>query len=129
MARQQYQTGTPWEPRLGYSRAVRVGQVVHVSGTTATNDQGVIIAREDPYGQAVQTLKNIQAALQALGADLKHVVRTRVYVTNMDQWEEVARAHFEFFGTVRPTCSLLGVNALVVPEMLVEIEVEAIIAE
>ncbi len=119
-------SGTPWEPKVGYARAVQVGETIHISGTTGTDPSGKVLAPGDVYAQSVQTIRNIENALKRLGLGLEHVVRTRIFLTQIDRWEEAARAHAEFFGEIHPATSLIGVAGLVDPEMLVEIEAEAV---
>jgi enamine deaminase RidA (YjgF/YER057c/UK114 family) len=124
--RQHFSTGTPWEPIVGYSRALRVADNVYVSGTTATDKDGNVVGVGDPYAQTVQTLKNIEIALNELGVGLEHVVRTRIYVRDISQWEQIGKAHGEFFRGIRPVTSMIEVSRLINNDMLVEIEADAL---
>jgi enamine deaminase RidA (YjgF/YER057c/UK114 family) len=129
MSRENFSTGGAWEPLVGYSRAVKVGNAIHVSGTTATGEDGGIVGADDPRTQVLQTLKNVDAALSLAGATMADVVRTRLFVTDISRWEEYGRAHGEVFGEIRPANTMVEVSALIDPAMMVEIEVDAVVAE
>lgn len=127
MSKQLYNSGTKWEPIAGYSRAIKVGKTIYISGTTATNESGEIVGKNDPYKQTVQAIENIKKALTHFNANLSHIVRTRMFVTNIDYWESYGKAHGEFFKDIRPATSMIEIKGLIDPDMLIEIEAEAVI--
>lgn len=127
--RQTYSTNTPWEPVVGYSRAVRVGNQIFVTGTTATDENGEIVGRGDAYAQAMQALKNVESVLKRAGAEMRHVVRTRMFVTDISRWQEIGRAHNEFFHDIRPATTMVQVVSLIDPELIVEIEADVVIED
>jgi enamine deaminase RidA (YjgF/YER057c/UK114 family) len=127
MRRQNYQSGTKWEPIVGYSRAVKVGEMIFVTGTTATDEDGKVIGKDDVYAQTIQAIGNIEKALKALGADLRHVVRTRMFVTDISQWQEIGRAHGEIFAKILPATSMIEISRLIDGDMLIEIEADAVV--
>lgn len=129
MSRQNYSTNTRWEPLVGYSRAVRVGNQIFVTGTTATNEKGELVGAGDAYAQTVQILKNIESVLKRAGAEMRHVARTRMFVTDISRWEEIGKAHAEFFRDIRPAATMVEVSRLIDPAMLVEIEVDAVLED
>lgn len=129
MIKKRYTSNTPWEPVVGYSRAIRLGPLVKVSGTTATDEEGNVVAKGNAYGQTIRIIQNIEIALKGVGAELTDVVRTRIYVTDISQWEGVGRAHGEFFGGIRPATSMIEISRLIHPDMLKEIEAEAYLNE
>ena len=129
MSRENFSTGTPWEPVVGYSRAVRVGGQIFITGTTATDERGEVVGAGDAYAQAMQALRNIESVLKRAGAEMRHVVRTRMFVTDITRWQEIGRAHHEFFKNIRPATTMVEVSRLIDPDMLVEIEADAVVED